>query len=241
VPCELRGEAAHDTPQLAGRVALVAASGLAGVGWVSPVAGAEDHDRAGEGRTLRRLPELQPASEEADFAADRIRVPPGRIRPGGHQADDRRPGLGGFKGLAHPLPNLAAIGGIHENHVPRPVLRQAVLTAREVTGAAGVGVGAARVEAESEFLVQQTEQPVRRRPLIRARREMDRQRPTVLWAGRWRWRGEKLRLNPCFWRRMSGRVHRAISRRLMPKAHTDPAGAKVADLWTMQHPAWDRP
>ena len=68
MPCELRGEAAHDTPRFAGRVALGAATGLAGAGLVSPVAGAEDHDRAGEGRTLRRLPEFQPASEEPDFA-----------------------------------------------------------------------------------------------------------------------------------------------------------------------------
>ena len=102
-------------------------------------------------------------------------VPPRRVGSGRHQADNGGAFVQcGTVGLGHPTSNLFSVRRIHEHDLVSPRLFESIILPGEVTNAFGIGVSAARVEREPEFLVQGIKQPLRSRPQIRRRREMNR-------------------------------------------------------------------
>lgn len=177
--CWSRSEASGDAPRFAAHPEASPLTQRCGLAAIVPVARTEDHDRAGKRSALLGLTELQAAAEETDFTVNGMGVPPRGVRSGGNQAHDGCAGPRRFERLTHPMANLAAIGRVHEHGLPRPALGQSVLRAGEMAGAARVGGGRAGIKREAKLPVQQLEEPVRCRPFIRARREVDGERADV--------------------------------------------------------------
>ena len=132
----------------------------------------KDDDCARERRSMRGIAELQAASQEANLPQDCVSMPPISVRSSRHQANHGGSSPRRLDRFPHPMPDLPAVGRIHEDGGRPPILQEAVLISSEVPGALRVVVGRARVKVEGKLAVQDVEEPLGCRPLVRARGEV---------------------------------------------------------------------
>lgn len=103
-------------------------------------------------------------------------MPPPRVGASGNQTNDDRAPLGGLAGFAHPACNNPAVGWVHEDNMPAPVLCQAVLFSGEEPLALCIFRRGTWIESEMEFSIERVVQPLRRGPFGIVRGEVNRER-----------------------------------------------------------------
>ena len=160
-------------------------------------------------------------------------MPPFGIRARWHEADDSSALIQcRFVCFPHPYPNFR-VGWVHKSNFSGPTLFKPIEQLRKVSLAYFVKICRAWVDSELEHWLQDVHEPLWRSPLVRFRREMDRQF-VVAFRGECFFRALRYFLRYVFHNRAKIRISMLVSVDFLSKTEKKPVFFQIVKRQTLQ-------